>query len=68
MALWKVKKFINQDPESFFELENGDLTGDLGVYEPHGGFKVKNLWIVYGHEEINVYDEYGTLITSEHTR
>ena len=53
----------------FFCLKDGTWK-HLNVYEPHGFFWVeaKEIYIVYGHEEILVLDGQGTEVEREYTR
>lgn len=38
------------------------------IYEPHGWFKFKDWFVVYGHENIKIYDQEGKELVNQHTR
>jgi hypothetical protein len=50
-----------------FVFEDGS-EDPISIYEYHGYMRVKDLWIVYGHEQLQVYSNEGLLIKQQFTR
>lgn len=60
-------EIVNYIPDSTFEMSDGTFI-TIDIYEPYDAFKVKDIWIVYGHEEIQVYDINANLLKTQYTR
>lgn len=64
---------INKDlkPPDRFDLcfiFSDNTSKVIEIYEPHGWFKFKAYYIVYGHENIKIFNDEGKELHNEYTR
>lgn len=66
---WKLKnKHPNINKNEFYFVFEDDSIEEIAIYEPHNWFKYGNIFIVYGHENIMLFDIFGKLKVNEITR
>jgi len=54
--------------DNFYFLMENDSLLEIKIYEPHGYFNFLSFHIIYNHEEIIIFDNYGTLLSHNYTR
>lgn len=53
--------------ELYFIFDDGTFKY-VSIYEPHGWFEFEGYYIVYGHENIKIYNKEGKELHNQHTR
>ena len=65
----KINKIIdNNNGLDVTLLLSDNSNKNIKIYEYNGSFKSKDIYILYGHEEIVVLDEFGNIISRKYTR